>query len=179
MSSLDVHEAENVGPVRGRRRWLLVALGVCGALALSLFVLARIVGLASWWIPSEEMEPSVSQGDRLLTWSWGEVARGDIVVFDKPPDFLGSTEHLIKRVVALPGEAVSFEGGLVHVDGQPLDEPYLAPGSSETVGESVMVPAGHIYVLGDNRTASADSRLFGPVSLDLVDSNKHRIWRRG
>lgn len=94
--------------------------------------------------------------------------RGDIVVFDPPNN---ANKPYIKRIIGLPGESISFGGGSVFVNGQELDEPYI---DEETVCEGrrefceVVVPEGDVFVLGDNRTNSSDSRFFGPVPIDNV-----------
>jgi len=89
--------------------------------------------------------------------------RGDVVTFDLP----GEEIPLIKRVVALPGETVEVRGGQVFIDGELLEEPWITqlggPGYPSTV-----VPPLHVFVLGDNRPSSRDSRYFGPVSLEQI-----------
>lgn len=103
------------------------------------------------------------------SWVWrpfGEPERGDIVVLDPP------TSHdspYIKRVIGLAGEQVTFVDGQVLIDGVPLDEPYLAGASTDCTGrwcDAGPIPAGMVFVLGDNRGRSADSRQFGPVTID-------------
>ncbi len=96
--------------------------------------------------------------------------RGDIVVFDPPEE---SDKPYIKRVIALPGETVSFQGGEVQINGQPLDEPYIEDGitrcrARENDNCEVTVPEGTVYVLGDNRDGSQDSRSFGVVDVDAI-----------
>ena len=93
----------------------------------------------------------------------------DIVVFTKPPNLQVSEDDLIKRVVALPGETVEGHGGKVYVNGAALDESYVEPLCHGTgdFGE-ITVPAGKLWVMGDNRCNSSDSRVFGPIGQDLV-----------
>lgn len=96
--------------------------------------------------------------------------RGDIVILDPP---VPSTEPLVKRVIALPGEKVAIRAGRVYVDGVPLDEGYTAgPPTYEYPPSSgdaeFTVPPGAVFVLGDNRNNSRDSHVFGPVPLDNV-----------
>jgi signal peptidase I len=76
-------------------------------------------------------------------------------------------ELLIKRVIALPGEMIEIRDGKVYIDGEVLDEPYV---SQRTSGKSapVTVPEGHVFVMGDNRGASNDSRSFGPVARERI-----------
>ncbi|HVM02358.1 MAG TPA: signal peptidase I [Acidimicrobiales bacterium] len=133
--------------------------------------------------------------------------RGDIVVFDCPAEacthpsgegdgggiggFLRtvaegvgivqpSAEEFIKRVVALPGETVEGRDGTVHVDGRPLREPYLAPGTVTSDFAPVEVPPGHLWVMGDNRPNSSDSRVFGAIARSsVVGRTVVRIWPPG
>jgi signal peptidase I len=76
-------------------------------------------------------------------------------------------ELLIKRIIALAGETIEVRDGVVHIDGQPLQEEYLVRQTRGSYGPAT-IPEGHVFVMGDNRGASNDSRIFGPVSLDRV-----------
>lgn len=113
----------------------------------------------------QSMEPNLHTDQRIvvekLSYRFHLPRRGDIVVLKLPR---ASSELLIKRVIALPGETVEIRDGAVWVDGQPLDEPYL---TQPTAGQMapLVVPEGHVFVLGDNRGYSNDSRAFGPVPL--------------
>lgn len=115
----------------------------------------------------QSMEPNLHTDMRLvvekLSYRLHGPERGDIVVLRLRPD----DELLIKRVIALPGEEVTIRDGGVYVDGKLLDEPYL---DQETRGNlaSRVVPPLHVFVMGDNRRASNDSRSFGPVHLDNI-----------
>jgi signal peptidase I len=94
--------------------------------------------------------------------------RGDIIVFN-PPN--GSTKPYIKRVIGLPGETVSFKDGGVFVNGQKVEEPYLDGepfGCNRNPCPEIAVPEGSVYVMGDNRDNSSDSRSFGPVRIDSI-----------
>jgi signal peptidase I len=108
-----------------------------------------------------------------LSYKLHDVHRQDVVVFERPPKELDlSIKDLIKRVIGLPGDVVSFTDGKVLVNGEPLDEPYLAPGirtePKEPTGNSITVPPGQVLVLGDNRTNSTDGRFFGPIDQKLI-----------
>lgn len=96
--------------------------------------------------------------------------RGDIVVFDPPVN--GTTKPYIKRVIGLPGERITIHDGQVFVNGEPLDEPYIEGTSTMwpngDPGRELVVPENYLFVLGDNRNNSTDSRTFGPVSMDAV-----------
>jgi signal peptidase I len=112
-----------------------------------------------------------------LTPRWAPYERGDIVVFE-PPESVQSASGapFIKRVIGLPGDRVELQDGLVLVNGVELDEPYLfvRRGESEPTEPSFggdtrwLVPDGALFVLGDHRAASADSREFGPIETSTV-----------
>jgi signal peptidase I len=177
-------------PSTGRTaaEWVLV---VAGAVAVALLV--KTFALQAFFIPSASMEPTLRggvgglPGDRVLvdklSYHLREPARGDIVVFHAPPDFPDpKVDDLIKRVVGVPGDHIVFDQNKVKVNGNLIDEPYLAPGTpTESVPEGArqyghactaqdecVVPPGHVWVMGDNRTDSEDSRYIGPVDQDLL-----------
>lgn len=144
------------------------------ALAVTTFVVSTVA------IEGDSMEPTLHDGDRVLvpryeTWlhrlGVGSFGRGDVVYFPDPQTDGAFPPHLIKRIVALEGEVVSLVGGVLHIDGAARTEPYLSDAWRAHVDVTpVEVPAGHVYVLGDNRSplGSIDSRRFGPVPLHSV-----------
>jgi signal peptidase I len=139
---------------------------------VSAFLIRQYV-VQTFYIPSASMHETLIEGDRVLVNKVGyhlhDIHRGDVVVFQKPPNLDVSEDDLIKRVVALPGETVEGRGGKVYVNGAPLDEPYVEPlchGTGEFA--KVTVPAGTLWVMGDNRCNSSDSRVFGPIDQNLV-----------
>lgn len=155
-------------PVRSLIEWLLV-LG--GALVVALLIKTFL--FQAFYIPSESMEPTLTRGDRVLVNKLddgiGDIGRGDIIVFGRPPNEAPSEiDDLIKRVVGLPGETVEGRGGQVWVDGAPIDESYLADGTITDPFPPVEVPDGFVFVMGDNRGNSRDSRVFGPIDGDLI-----------
>lgn len=126
-----------------------------------------------------------------------DVSRGDVIVFHPPlrpedeesvelPAVAGDVDAsdgsvtFIKRVIGLPGERISITDGKVHINGRQLDEPYVnglesiysVCGAGEVSGidteQGFTIPAGHVFVMGDNRTDSHDSRCFGPIDEDLI-----------
>ncbi len=147
-------------PARLARRIAIGAvLATLAALLLNQYVLTvRYIATAS-------MAPTVHAGDRIvvdrLTFHWTGLRHGDVVVFA-----LEATNG-IKRVVGLPGEHISCEGGRLYRDSAPVDEPYLAAGSTLECAP-VTVPPGMVYVLGDDRVISMDSRQWGPIRQDIV-----------
>lgn len=145
-------------------RWLLemVVLFACAAL------LAQ--GVKTWVvqpyvIPSGSMIPAIVEGDHVLVnkfvYRFSSPQRGDVVILDDPT---AQTPMLIKRVVALGGERVDVNNGSVYINGTKLVEPYTY-GKSTLRGPYQMptvVPQGYVWVMGDNRTNSQDSRWIGP-----------------
>lgn len=95
--------------------------------------------------------------------------RGDVVVLDPP---VHSTEPYIKRVIGLAGESVTFDGGYVYINGVKLDESYIDGPITYCSGsrncDLGAIPDGYVYVLGDNRDNSSDSRVFGLVKIDSI-----------
>lgn len=175
-------------------------------LVIALFVLTFIV--QPFRIPSESMERTLLVGDFLLVnktifapsarWKWllpyRPVERGDIVVFHFPIDL---TDHVVKRVIGIPGDRVHLRDGLVYVNGQLLQEPYAVfepaypdnyrdnfptriytdPGvdtrwwqqmRGEVQSGDLIVPAGQYFVMGDNRNHSRDSRYWGFVPREMI-----------
>lgn len=160
-------------------RWLL-ELVVMVALAFALATVVRTFVVQPYIIPSGSMIPTIEISERVLAnkfiYRFESPKRGDIVVFDDPTK---TVPTLIKRVIATEGETVDLIDGKVYVDGVALDEPYTygKPSEPAAVPMPFTVPAGHIWVMGDNRTNSADSRVFGAVPLSSVDGRAIlRIW---
>jgi signal peptidase I len=140
-------------------------------------VLLRTAFVQPFSVPSAAMVPTLQAGDRILVVTsrllTGPIKRGDIVVFRHPSRFgCGPDSHdiqnVVKRVIGLPGETIWSVGNAIDVDGRILNEPGWYNATDGQVGPTPIlrttIPRGDYYVLGDNRTASCDSRSFGPIA---------------
>lgn len=138
-------------------RTIAEPLAVAVALAFVVRALLRI-----YTIPSASMVPTLEVGDHIVVTSYlfGEPARGDIVVFRSNSD---PNELVVKRVIALPGELVDAQLGRVRIGGHTVAEPYLLQQGSAGAFESQIVPADSLFVMGDNRGQSLDSRHWGAL----------------
>jgi signal peptidase I len=158
------------------REWIVVV-----AIALLLALLVRTFLLQQFSIPSESMSDTLERGDRVfvnkLSYRLHDVNRGDVVVFARPPGQPDDgIKDLIKRVIGLPGETLEFRDCQVVVDGLVLEEPYVDRACTTPPAESVdpeqdakvTVPDGMVFVMGDNREGSFDSRYFGPIDQDSI-----------
>lgn len=171
-------------------------LPVLVVIAFVVALLIKTYLLQAFYIPSASMEPTLVEGDRVLveklSYRWGEPERGDVVVFEKefatlaPPEDdpfwediasalkglfgfpTGGTQDFIKRVMAVEGDTIEGREGRVYVNGEVVEEPYLAEGTETTPFGPVEVPEDMIFVMGDNRGNSDDSRAFGPIPVDEV-----------
>jgi signal peptidase I len=104
-----------------------------------------------------------------LSYKLHDVHRGDVVVFKRPPRETDTEiKDLIKRVIALPGETVEGKSGHVVINGRVLNEPYLDEGITTSDFGPVKVPPGQVWVMGDNRPDSQDSRFFGAIPQSLI-----------
>lgn len=143
---------------------------------LFVFGILRPLVAETFFIPSASMSPTLEPGDRVLAakpvYRFSEPARGDLAVFD---DGSGA---VIKRVVGLPGDVISVEDGLLVMNGISVREPYVDYVSTDSsfFGPET-VPEGHVFVMGDNRSNSRDSRTMGPVpEEDLIGRAVLRFW---
>lgn len=119
-------------------------------------------------VESVSMQPTLFAGNFVvvnkLAYQFGEAERGDIIVFEYPPD--PEQDPYIKRVIGLPGEQVQIAGGKVMIDGVTIQEPYLVAETRQ--GGEWIIPDDSLFVMGDNRMNSSDSRSWGVVPLENV-----------
>lgn len=168
--------------------------GILTLTALVIAILIKTFLIQAFFIPSGSMEPTLMPDDRILVnrlaYRFGDIERGDIIVFADPTPsqqdrgVVGSLLHwlgegvgvvrpadddFIKRVIALPGETWEIRGGVAYVNGRRLDEPYVNQADLDTrsFGPET-VPDGMLFVMGDNRNHSGDSRFPPPAGLGYI-----------
>ena len=191
-----INEEGSARSVKKAIEWLAV---IVGALLVAFLIKAFL--MQAYYIPSSSMTPALQVGDRVLvnklSYEFGEVSRGDLVVFKRTEVDTGNKTDLIKRVIATEGELLEISGGEIFItekggkDRKLLVEPYLAEGVTtqgfafeglcpESEANTCLVPENFIFVMGDNRSGSRDSRYFGPVDTDdIVGRAFIRIWPLG
>lgn len=175
-------DAKPASKTRTVVEWTLV---IAGALVAALLIKTFL--FQAFFIPSASMEPTLHIGDRVLvnklSYKFGDIERGDLVVFKRPDiaaEEAAVVRDLIKRVIALPGETVEARDGAIFINGERLGEDYLPNGTISENLPSQVVPAGKIWVMGDNRTNSRDSRVLGAIDIDTVHGRAFvRIWPLG
>lgn len=179
---LDSDHEDSTGETDGRHalwvvgEWILVV-----AIAIGAAFLIRSFLFQQYYIDGPSMKTTLSPRDRVLvnklSYKLHDVNRGDVVVFDR----VSGAEHddLIKRVIALPGETIEIRNCIVFIDGQTLQEPYLdavqvaQTDPAQRCGSHVdlsptTVADDHVFVMGDNRVQSFDSREFGPIEISMI-----------
>jgi signal peptidase I len=175
----------------GRRSWrhavldlgeFVVELVKVVLISLVIILPVRYYLVQPFYVKGASMEPSFFDHEYLLideiSYRFARPERGAVVVFRYPRD---PRQFFIKRIIGLPGETVRLDNGRVTIvnaaapDGFALTEPYLEAGLTTSGELSVAVPVGHYFLLGDNRSSSLDSRVFGPVSERYLTG---RVWLR-
>ena len=185
---------EPTGSSRRRHRSIWRELPVLIVIAFAIALLIKTFLLQAFFIPSGSMIPTLTAGDRVIvekvSYWFGEADRGDVIVFERSvADPQGDEDgiwtqvgdafkelfgfptdgtDLIKRVIAVEGETVEASGGRVRINGQPIDEPYLPNGTTTETFGPIVVPEDSVFVMGDNRDGSDDSRIFGPIPTDTI-----------
>jgi len=159
---------------------LLIAFGLAAIIRFFLFTPIVVDG--------ESMMPTLENGDRMVVnkigYMVGEPDRNDIVVFHAPEQ-----KNYIKRVIGLPGDHLEYKNDQLFINGKEVDEPYLDQYKSEINGGTLTedftleektqeskIPEGYIFVMGDNRLYSKDSRHIGLVAIDEVIGNTNIVF---
>lgn len=182
----------------------LFELPILILVALVVAVVIKTFLIQAFFIPSGSMIPTLEVDDRVmvnkLSYTFGEPSAGDIAVFDSPfgsdgpeeslvdkvvrnvSESLGirtatAEDDLIKRIIATGGETVEIRDNQVLVNGEAIAEPYLAAGATMADMDLTEIPVGSVWLMGDNRSRSVDSRRFGPVDAGTIVGKAFvRIW---
>jgi signal peptidase I len=190
--------------LRTGRRALWQELPFLAMIAVILAVMVKAFVVQAYYIPSRSMVPTLDIGDRVLVnrtaYRFGTPQHGQVAVFIRPDSDAArpaagvagatqrmlakafgnappGTEDLIKRVIGRPGDVVAARGGKLFRNGREVNEPYLEPGTVTSTFGPVRVPPDSLWMMGDNREDSADSRTFGPIrESDLVGRAVVLIW---
>jgi len=165
------------------RRLLVEWVGVIG-IALVIAIVVRMFLLQQFYISGPSMETTMFTNNRVLVnklaYQIGDVKRGDVVVFDRATVNGNDVVHddLIKRVIALGGETISIKSCVVYINGTILAEPYLPARDTEMTDPQdrcstvdildTVIPQGEFFLMGDNRPQSYDSRMFGPITREMI-----------
>ncbi len=178
-NGLDNDTEQGNGPSFARN--LLEWAGILGGALIVALVVTKFL-IQAFFIPSASMFPTLAIDDRVLvnklSYDLHEVNRGDLVVFERPASEAQSdVKDLIKRVVAVEGDTVESIDGKLVINGEPQDEPYVASGAETSGVDSQTIPPGHVFVMGDNREDSRDSRFFGPLDEELIIGRAFvKVW---
>jgi signal peptidase I len=184
-----IEPAAEAAPGRGRTAGWLIELIETLVLTLVIFFGIQWFVAQPFQVEQYSMERTFEQGDYVLidklSPRWDDYSRGDIVVFTPPPGSTSRPEPFIKRVIGEPGDRVEVRpDGLVYVNGVALAEPYLYRGEDGNPeptlpgdGDTWTVPEGELFVMGDHRMASDDSRSFGPILISsVIGRGALRYW---
>ncbi len=144
------------------RNWIILLVS---ALLLSFLIRAYVI--QPYRVEMTSMVSTLQPNDLVLvekiSYRFHEPNRGDVVVFTPPNN---STDKYIKRVIGLPNETISIQNGVVFINGKPLKEPYINS-PMQDMGE-IKIPSDSVFVMGDNRSVSLDSRSFGPIKISSI-----------
>ncbi|MGF3066176.1 signal peptidase I [Facklamia sp. P13064] len=153
--------------------------------ALFLFLAVRNYLAQPFQVEGKSMNPTLYQADHLIMWKQFDLDRFDIIVF---PDPMGSGRTYVKRLIGLPGDSIVVREDQLFINDQLIEEPYLEPAKSnmetnytedftlwEITGDS-LIPEGKVFVMGDNRPGSGDSRQFGYVDIDEIEGEANFIY---
>ncbi|MGX7108420.1 signal peptidase I [Facklamia miroungae] len=153
--------------------------------ALFIFIAVRNYLAQPFQVEGKSMNPTLYQEDHLILWKQFDLERFDIVVF---PDPMGSGKTYVKRLIALPGESIEVKDDQLLINGHIIEEPYLDSAKTnnlqnytedftlwEITGDNV-IPENKVFVMGDNRPGSGDSRQFGYVDIDAIQGEANFIY---
>ena len=172
----DLNEKQR-SQMRAVWEWIFVVVIAIGAA-----MLIRVFLFQQYYIDGPSMQTTLMPQDRVLvnkmSYKLHDIHRGDVIVFDRVTNEV-QHDDLIKRVLGLPGETLEIRSCIVYIDGVQVDEPYLNPEQTSQIEPSarcgshtdmapIEVPEDMVFVMGDNRVQSFDSRDFGPIDTDKV-----------
>ncbi|MBI5118699.1 signal peptidase I [Candidatus Poribacteria bacterium] len=139
----------------------------------AIIYLFHVKGLRFYLVPSDSMAPTLMKSDYIAGFraNRSDLRRGDIVVFTS--GYKG--DYYVKRVIGLPGETLAIINGYVYTNGKMLEEPYVMQRGQENLGP-IRIPKDRVFIMGDNRTNSFDSRWLGPVATSLIATRVRFIY---
>jgi len=143
---------------------------IVAAIAAVFAVLLRIFIIEPYVVPTPSMAPTLVVGDRVIVnkiaFKFSGMQRGDLIAFNSPFE----EKYLVKRIIALPGDKISFtQSGVIYINGDKLEEYYLPEDIYPSYkNESFILDEDSFFVMGDNRNNSSDSRVFGPIDKSAI-----------
>ncbi|MBB3907572.1 signal peptidase I [Anoxybacillus rupiensis] len=158
---------------------------VIWTVSLTLVFFARFLLFTNYVVEGESMMPTLQDGNFLIVKKFGSIQRFDIIVFHA-----NTQKDYVKRVIGLPGDRIMYKNDVLYINGKPIEEPYLQRYKRKLVNGKLTgdftlqevtgrktVPPGYVFVLGDNRLVSWDSRHFGYVKMNrIVGKVNARCW---
>lgn len=157
------------------KKWIILSVVVF--LVVGYFLFTAIFPIDVFGVKGYSMEPTLKDGDKIiLNKNDKNYQRGDVIIL---PDPQGRTEFIISRIIGLPNDTVEIKSGKVYVNGSEFSQPYVK--DPTTPDSKTILGSDQYYIIGDNRLASRDSRLFGPVSRSQIDGNDKiggKVWKR-
>jgi signal peptidase I len=150
-----------------------VSLWIALIFLAGVFYLFAVKGMKFYLVPSKSMVPTLEQSDYIAGFKINRsgIKRGEVIVFTS-----GHKEDFyVKRIIGLPGETLAIADGFVYINGRKLDEPYVKSRGADNFGP-ITIPDGYVFVMGDNRTDSFDSRQFGPIPERLLETKVAFIY---
>jgi signal peptidase I len=152
------------------REWMVAVL-----LAVSLAIVIRIFVFEPFNVVGPSMKTTLETGNLILVnklvYRFEEPERGEVIVFHAP-----QRKEYVKRVIALPGETVEAKNNKILINGKIMEEPYLATDMRTRDFDLVRVPLGKVFVLGDNRLDSTDSRVIGPIGMSEIVGRVEMVY---